>query len=90
MGEVHLLKRAGQVSDFTGRALLGSLQGRGGGATMLSGVASSFRWTHTAARFVFKFFSSLLLSVPKSGSGEKRGSTGSKRKARGRRREGTR
>lgn len=42
MGEVHLLKRAGQVSDFTGHALLGSLQGRGGGATMLSGSLQAF------------------------------------------------
>lgn len=62
-------------------------QGRGGGVTNVVVVTSSFRWTHAADRFVFKFF--LLFSFlsrsqeagrnGSTGSGEKRGAEAQKR-----------
>lgn len=72
MGEVHLLKRAGQVSYFTGHALLGSLQGRGGGATMLSGSLQAFDG-HTPPPVLFLSF---FFSSPFCPEVRKRGETG--------------
>lgn len=70
---------AGRVGDFTVMFCWALYRGRGGGATNVVVVASSFRWTLAADRLVFKFF--LLFSfLSRSQEAGRNGSTGSREK----------
>lgn len=77
MGEVHFGRAGSAISPVMFCWAL--YKGRGGGATNVVVVASSFRWTHTADRFAFKFF--LLFSfLSRSQEAGRNGSTGSREK----------